>query len=214
MVILNEKLWFPEVSKASEEGVLAIGGDLSLERLMLAYSSGIFPWFNEGEPVVWWSPNPRMVLFPNNFKISKSLKKTLRTHTYRLSKNEAFAEVVHQCAIVKREGQAGTWITDQMEVSYQQLHNKGKAMSIEVWDDNNLIGGLYGIYLKKQKVFCGESMFHKRTDVSKIAFSYLVDFCKVENVKVIDCQVYTSHLESLGAEEISRSEFIELLKVN
>ncbi|WP_271856287.1 leucyl/phenylalanyl-tRNA--protein transferase [Patiriisocius marinus] len=214
MVILNNDLWFPEVSTANEDGIIAIGGDLSPQRLILAYSSGIFPWFNEGEPVIWWSPDPRMVLFPENFYKSKTFRKTLRTHNYRISINEAFEQVIHQCAIIKRDGQGGTWITSEMESAYLALHNSDDAMSIEIWEDKTLVGGLYGVYLKKQKVFCGESMFHKKTDVSKIALSHLVDFCLKENIKVVDCQVYTSHLESLGAEEISRLEFLKNLEVN
>ncbi|GER60351.1 leucyl/phenylalanyl-tRNA--protein transferase [Patiriisocius marinus] len=214
MVILNNDLWFPEVSTANEDGIIAIGGDLSPQRLILAYSSGIFPWFNEGEPVIWWSPDPRMVLFPENFYKSKTFRKTLRTHNYRISINEAFEQVIRQCAIIKRDGQGGTWITSEMESAYLALHNSDDAMSIEIWEDKTLVGGLYGVYLKKQKVFCGESMFHKKTDVSKIALSHLVDFCLKENIKVVDCQVYTSHLESLGAEEISRLEFLKNLEVN
>lgn len=211
MVILNKKLWFPDVSTANEDGILAVGGDLSVERLLLAYKSGIFPWFNEGEPVIWWSPDPRMILFPENFRISKSLRKTLRTHNYRVTMNTAFEEVIYECAIIKRNGQGGTWITSPMEQAYIDLHKKGHAMSIEIWEESNLIGGLYGVYLKNQKIFCGESMFHKQSNVSKIAFAHLVDFCKAEKVKAIDCQVYTAHLERLGAEEISRADFLTLL---
>jgi leucyl/phenylalanyl-tRNA--protein transferase len=214
MVFLDNNLWFPDVSTSNEDGILALGGDLTVARLLLAYSSGIFPWFNEGEPILWWSPDPRMVLMPENFKISKSLKKTLRTHDYRITMNTAFEQVIYECAIIKREGQDGTWITSQMEQAYIALYKEGHAMSIEIWDNDLLVGGLYGIYLEEQEVFCGESMFHKRTDVSKIAFAYLVEFCSARRIKLIDCQVHTDHLESLGAQEISRENFIYFLKVN
>ena len=210
MYLLSEQLEFPPVNLANKNGLLAIGGDLSAERLILAYKSGIFPWYNQGEPIIWYSPNPRMVLFPKNLKISKSMKQTIRKNEFRVTFNENFSEVISNCKNSYREGQGGTWITNEMQQAYLNLHKLGLAKSVEVWDGNELVGGLYGIDLGH--IFCGESMFSKVSNASKLAFIFLVQQLEKENYKLIDCQVYNEHLESLGAEEISRAEFLTYLK--
>jgi len=210
MFFLSDEIVFPPVHLAGDHGLLAIGGDLSVERLTYAYERGIFPWFNEGEPIVWYSPNPRMVLFPEKLKVSKSMRKLMRTHSYRLSQNEAFDQVILNCKTIERKDQEDTWITDEMLISYIQLFRTGKAKSFEVWDQGQLVGGLYGIELNG--VFCGESMFAKKSNTSKLAFISMVEYYKDRNFKLIDCQVYNDHLASLGAEEISRDEFLKILK--
>lgn len=211
MVILQNKLWFPDISTASEEGIVAIGGDLSIERLLLAYESGIFPWYNE-MPILWWSPPERMVLFPEDFKVSKSLRKTIKSNKFRISYNESFDEVIENCAAIKRKNQQGTWIHSEMIDAYKELHQIGVAESIEVWEKDILVGGLYGVNLKDRRVFCGESMFSLVSDASKVAFYYLTEYVKAGNYKLIDCQIYNSHLASLGARTISRSKFREILE--
>src|SRR5690606_21402082 len=211
MNFLTEKLWFPNPTEATSDGLLAIGGDLSTERLLLAYHSGIFPWFEDDQPILWWSPDPRMVLFTKNFKVSKSLRKTLKSEKFRITFNQNFAEVIKNCATVLRKGQAGTWITQEMQQAYIALHSAGHAVSVEVWEDDNLVGGLYGIDLPQKKVFCGESMFSLVNDASKVAFYHLSEYVKSKNYKFIDCQIYNEHLESLGAEEIGRGEFLGML---
>lgn len=209
MYLLSEKLIFPPVEFADQNGILAIGGDLSPERLLLAYKSGIFPWYSEGEPIVWYSPDPRMVLFPDRLKISKSMRRILRKGEFNITFNQSFSEVIHHCKSINREGQKGTWITDEMQKAYIELHKLGYAKSVEVWQNKTLVGGLYGIDLGN--VFCGESMFSKVNNTSKIAFIALVGKLEKENYNLIDCQVYNDHLASLGAEEISRVKFIEIL---
>lgn len=211
MIYLSSQLWFPSVAEASKEGLLAIGGDLSSDRLLLAYRSGIFPWFEDDQPILWWSPDPRMVLFPEGFKVSKSLKKVIDSNIFKVTFNENFSEVIKQCASVKRKGQRGTWITSEMISAYQELHEKGFAKSVEVWKEGKLVGGLYGIDLPEKKVFCGESMFSKESNASKVGFYILIEKLKERNYKLIDCQVYTNHLYSLGAEEIPRNEFLKAL---
>lgn len=210
MHFLTDKLEFPPVAAASIDGLLAVGGDLSVARLQLAYTNGIFPWYNEDEPILWWSPDPRMVLFPEELKISKSMKKVLRDNTFTLTKNTQFAEVVKQCAQIKRDGQLDTWITKAMQEAYLELHKKGIAISYEVWENNQLVGGLYGVDLGH--VFCGESMYSKVSNASKFAFIRMVQELQQKKYKLIDCQVYTQHLESLGAREISREAFLGILK--
>ena len=210
MFLLSKDLVFPPVHLADKDGLLAIGGDLSLERLLLAYKSGIFPWYNPGEPIIWYSPNLRMVLFPKDLKISKSMKQLIRKNEFKITFNQNFKAVISNCKTIKRDGQGGTWITDEMQDAYVKLHKKGIAKSVEVWLENELVGGLYGIDLGT--VFCGESMFSKISNTSKLAFIYLVQKLKKENYKLIDCQVYNPHLESLGADEISREEFMKYLK--
>jgi len=209
---LSKSIWFPNHDESNKDGLIAVGGDLSVERLMHAYHLGIFPWFNEGQPLFWWSPDPRMILLPESFKVSKSLKKTILSNKYKITLNTSFEEVINCCSKIKRKGQQGTWITNNMITAYLQLHKKGHAQSVEVWSDNQLVGGLYGIDLKEKKIFCGESMFSKKNNASKIALYYLVKKLKTENYRLIDCQMYTSHLESLGAQEIPRHEFLKYLK--
>jgi leucyl/phenylalanyl-tRNA--protein transferase len=209
MFLLDEDLWFPPVEYASEEGILAIGGDLSVERLLLAYRSGIFPWFNEGEPIVWYSPDPRMVLFPEKLKVSKSMKQLIKSDKFTVTFNKDFEGVIANSKDIYREGQGGTWITKEMQQAYINFHKQGYAKSVEVWQDDELVGGLYGIDLGS--VFCGESMFSKVSNTSKLAFIMLVESLKRQQYKLVDCQVYTDHLASLGAEEIPRSEFLKYL---
>ncbi len=202
---------FPPVEKANEDGLLAIGGDLSVKRLLDAYNHGIFPWYEASQPVMWWSPDPRMVLFPEKLKISKSMRQMLRQDSFRVTFNQDFEAVINKCAAIKRDGQKGTWITNEMKKAYLELFNLGFVQSVEVWENEALVGGLYGIYLKEKKVFCGESMFAEVSNASKFGFIKWVEHLKKKGVKLIDCQIYTAHLESLGAEEISRNEFLEFL---
>ncbi|WP_242203905.1 leucyl/phenylalanyl-tRNA--protein transferase [Aestuariivivens insulae] len=208
MHYLTKKIWFPSVDKATPEGLLAIGGDLSAERLLLAYQSGIFPWFSEGEPILWWSPDPRFVLFPEKLRVSKSMRQTLRKCNYEVTINKSFKEVITECSKTERIGQAGTWITQHMIDAYVELHEKGYAKSVEVWKESSLVAGLYGVDLDNG-VFCGESMFTKESNASKAGF---ITFIQNSNYKLIDCQVYTNHLESLGAEDVPRSLFLKYLK--
>lgn len=208
MQYLNEDIWFPDVNTASPEGLLAIGGDLSVERLLLAYKTGIFPWFEVDEPILWWSPDPRFVLFPDKLKVSKSMKQVLRNKDYEVTINKDFKAVITECALLKRNGQESTWITKSMIDAYVNLHELGYAKSVEVWNGDNLVAGLYGVDLG-DGVFCGESMFTKESNASKVGF---ISFIQNTNYKLIDCQVYTNHLESLGAEDISRSDFLGYLK--
>ena len=207
--ILEDENSFPPVHLAEPDGLLAIGGDLSTQRLLAAYKNGIFPWY-EGEHILWWSPDPRFVILPSELKVSHSMKQLLKQHAFEFSVNQAFQQVIHECKIAKRKGQAGTWITEEVEKAYGKLHESGHAISAEVWKNGELVGGLYG--LKIGKVFFGESMFSKESNASKYAFISLVQQLKEEDIKLIDCQVYTHHLESLGAKMIPREEFIELLK--
>ena len=209
MIFLSDKLWFPSVETSSPEGVIAFGGDLSVERLLLAYKSGIFPWYNQGEPIIWYAPEQRMVLFPSELKVSKSTKKLLRKEVFEVTFNQNFEEVIKQCKIISRNGQVGTWITDEMEQAYLQLHKFGHAKSVEVWLKDELVGGLYGVDLGS--VFCGESMFSKVSNASKIAFIYLVEKLRKEQYKIVDCQVYNDYLASFGAKEIPRAEFLKYL---
>lgn len=206
MKYLTKKIEFPEVSKANLDGLLAVGGDLSVERLLLAYKKGIFPWFENNVPL-WWSPNPRFVLFPEKLKISKSMKQVMRNINYTVTINKAFNEVINQCSIINRKKQTGTWITKSMITAYSKLHKLGYATSVEVWNKAILVGGMYGVDLGNN-VFCGESMFAKESNTSKIG---LITFIKNSNYKLIDCQVYTQYMESLGAEEMSRNTFLSYL---
>lgn len=208
MKFLSEKLWFPEVAEATEDGILAIGGDLSVARLLLAYRSGIFPWFETDEPILWWSPDPRFVLFPEKLKVSKSMKQVLRNKDYTVTVNTAFKEVITECAMAKRIGQKGTWITQSMIKAYTELHQLGYAKSVEVWNNDQLIGGLYGIDLGNG-IFTGESMFAKESNASKVGF---ISFIQNSEYKLVDCQVFTNHLATLGAEEMPRDEFLKYIK--
>jgi leucyl/phenylalanyl-tRNA--protein transferase len=211
MYYLSSALFFPPIDQANRDGILAIGGDLSPERLQLAYKSGIFPWFEDGEPIIWWSPNPRMVLFLDELIVSKSMRNILNRDSFKVTFNQNFREVISNCQKIKRDGQNGTWITNEMIDAYCNLHELGIAKSVEVWQNDTLVGGLYGIDLGH--VFCGESMFSNVSNASKVAFIALVNHLKNENYKLLDCQVYNPHLESLGCREIARDEFMELLKI-
>ena len=210
MIFLTEDIAFPPVENATPEGIVAVGGDLSVDRLMLAYRSGIFPWFEDDDLILWWSPPERMVLFPEKFKVSKSLRQLIKKKVFRVTVNQAFDQVITHCANIKRMGQQSTWITPEMLTAYEALHQAGHAMSVEVWQDDALVGGLYGVDLGD--VFCGESMFSKVSNASKVGFAHLVERLKEKQYHIIDCQVYTAHLASLGAEEISREEFLRYLK--
>ncbi len=207
---LGEALVFPHPESAGPEGLLAVGGDLSPERLMLAYRSGIFPWYNDDSLILWWSPDPRMVLFPERLKISKSMRRVLDKGTFRVTRNQRFEEVITHCARVRRKGQPGTWITDRMEQAYTELHRLGHAVSYEVWSGEELVGGLYGVDLGH--IFCGESMFSLVSNASKVGFIHMVRERLQAGCRLIDCQVYTEHLASLGAEEIPRRRFLKILQ--
>jgi len=207
---LEKELYFPPVHLSEPDGLLAIGGDLSVERLLLAYRLGIFPWY-EGDHILWWCPDPRFVLFPDELKVSKSMKALLKKNEFDFSISKAFDQVIRHCKETARPGQVGTWITDEVEKAYTRMHTVGYAVSAEVWKSNNLVGGLYGI--KLGKVFFGESMFSKINNASKYAFIKFVEVLKKDGVEMIDCQVYTNHLESLGARMISRKEFISKLNL-
>ncbi len=209
IAFLTEELEFPKVEEASSEGLLAVGGDLSPERLMLAYTNGIFPWFNEDSLILWWSPDPRMVLYPQKIRISKSMKKIMREGNFKLTKNQCFDEVIHQCAYISRKDQEGTWITKAMKEAYKNLFEQGHCISYEVWEDNQLVGGLYGVDLGH--IFCGESMFSKVSNASKYALVHLANDLAERNYSLIDCQLHTGHLQTLGAEEISRKKYMEIL---
>jgi leucyl/phenylalanyl-tRNA--protein transferase len=208
----NARTVFPDVSHALTEpnGLLAIGGDLSVERLLAAYHRGIFPWYSHGQPILWWSPNPRAIMQLTSLKVSRSLRKSIRRADYEVRFDTAFDDVVIQCAKPRKDG-LGTWITDEMRNAYLRLHRLGYAHSIEVWHEGQLIGGLYGVAVGK--IFFGESMFSRRTDASKIAFVYLVRQLAKWGYALIDCQVYSEHLGSLGAEKIPRERFIEYLNI-
>ena len=209
MYHLSEELRFPSPHLATKEGIVAVGGDLRPERVLLAYREGIFPWFEQDEFLIWWSPDPRMVLFPDQLRVSKSMRSFLRKHPYEITFNKAFNQVVKSCAGVKRFGQTGTWITPGLMEVYCVLHEQGHAHSVEVWDGAELVGGLYGIDVGE--VFCGESMFSKASNSSKLALIYLSRELKRNKYKLIDCQVPTAHLASMGAAPISRKEFLSYL---
>ena len=209
MYIISDVLYFPSVNETTSEGILAVGGDLSSERLLLAYKSGIFPWFNPGEPILWWAPSSRMVLFFEDLIISKSMRNILNRNVFKVTFNQDFKAVISNCRSIKRDGQNGTWISDEMIEAYCNLHKLGIAKSVEVWQNEELVGGLYGVDLGN--VFCGESMFSKVSNASKVAFISLANKLKNDNYKVLDCQVYNEHLESLGCKEIDREDFMKIL---
>ncbi len=206
---LGDALVFPPPQLAEENGLLAVGGDLSSERLLLAYSMGIFPWFNEGDPLLWWSPDPRCVLFPGELHVSRSLVKTLRRGRFRVSFDRAFDQVVGFCAELRRRSPDGTWITPEMQEAYGRLHHLGYAHSVEAWHEGELAGGLYGICLGR--FFFGESMFSRQRDASKVAFVTLVRSLQAANFLLVDCQLPTPHLHSLGARDLDRARFLHLL---
>ena len=212
MFILNNELYFPPLAIADEDGLLAVGGDLSTARLLLAYQSGIFPWFNEGEPICWWSPDPRFILYPQEIKISNSMKTVLQNGRFRFTINKAFERVIQNCKTSSRKGQDGTWISPAMQKAYITLHELGYANSAEAWHNGELVGGLYGI--RMGNIFFGESMFSLQNNASKFAFIKYVQQLQRENVELIDCQLHTNHLESLGAKMIDRKLFSEILAAN
>jgi leucyl/phenylalanyl-tRNA--protein transferase len=204
---LDERLIFPDPALAEEDGLLAIEGDLSAERLILAYQSGIFPWYSEGDPILWFAPHERFVLYPPELRISKSMRQVMRSNKFKVTFNQSFAQVIRACADAKREGQDGTWITTEMQQAYINLHQLGIAHSVEVWTNDVLAGGLYGVEVGH--VFCGESMFSKVSNASKLA---LITLCQTGKYKMIDCQLHTEHLESMGARMINREEYMTALK--
>jgi leucyl/phenylalanyl-tRNA--protein transferase len=207
MIWLTDEIIFPDYQFTNKHGIIALGGDLSVERLIQAYKNGIFPWFSEGDPIVWYCPHKRMVLYPTELKVSKSMQKIIKKKDFRITENKAFEEVLYNCKAIDRKDGLGTWITNDMQQAYLNLHEKGIAKSIEVWLGDQLVGGLYGLEING--VFCGESMFSKLSNASKLAFIHLV---KNNNYKLIDCQVYNSHLASLGAREVARDFFLKILK--
>jgi len=209
LAYLQNEIYFPPLENATPEGLLAYGGDLSAKRLLYAYSRGIFPWYNEGDPILWWAPDPRLVLFVDEFKLRKSLKKRFKHFEVRY--DTAFKEVMQACRTVPREGQEGTWILPELIDAFCGLHEMGYAHSVEAWQEGELVGGLYGLVIGK--MFFGESMFAKVSDASKVAFAHLVSRLKEEGFTLIDCQVSSEHLISLGAREISRQEFTEHINV-
>jgi leucyl/phenylalanyl-tRNA--protein transferase len=204
---LTENIEFPPYELTTDDGIIALGGDLSEERLTYAYKNGIFPWFSEGEPIVWYCPYERMVLFPDEIKVSKSMRKVIKNNEFTITENKAFKEVIYNCKNISRSDGFGTWITDDMEQAYINLHKVGVAKSIEIWLNDELVGGLYGLEINT--IFCGESMFSKVSNASKLAFIHLA---KTKDYKLIDCQIYNEHLESLGAREIDRNSFLKILK--
>jgi leucyl/phenylalanyl-tRNA--protein transferase len=210
MQFLTKDLYVPPVDEASYERILAVGGDLSTERLLLAYRNGIFPWFNADEPILWWSPPDRMVVVPQLYKVSKSIRNLLNQRKFDITFNKDFAAVIRNCEQIDRKDQEGTWSTNDIIASYTKLHEMGFAKSVEVWQNDELVGGLYGVDLGK--VFCGESMFSKVPNASKVAFVTLIKQLKEENYRLLDCQVHNDHLEKLGAFEISRDSYIKILK--
>jgi leucyl/phenylalanyl-tRNA--protein transferase len=207
---LSQDLVFPSPHLASHEGLLAVGGDLSEKRLLLAYSQGIFPWYSDGEPILWWSPEPRLVLYPDDLKVSRSLNKVLKKGTFKVTMDRAFEEVISECARVRLENQEGTWIVDDMVSAYCRLHAIGFAHSVEAWQGGRMVGGLYGVSLGK--CFFGESMFTRVTNASKVALVALVNYLKALDFSLIDCQITTAHLERFGAREISRARYLDELK--
>jgi leucyl/phenylalanyl-tRNA--protein transferase len=205
---LSSAIEFPPLNQANADGLLALGGDLSPERVFYAYQNGIFPWYESDQPLLWWAPDPRFVLYPDRLRISKSTKQLLKSHQFEITVNRDFKAVIEACANVKRNAQSGTWITNDMIETYCELHQRGIAKSVEVWQNKSLVGGLYGIELG-DTIFCGESMFSHVSNASKIGF---ITFIRNSNYTLIDCQLHTDYLESLGAEHISRSQFMQYIK--
>ena len=209
MYFLSKELYFPPIETASIEGIVAVGGDLSPERLLLSYKSGIFPWFDNDEPILWWSPPERMVLFFDELKISKSMRNIINQKKFKVTFNTSFRDVILNCKKINRKDQQGTWITNDMVEAYCKLNELGIAKSVEVWENNELVGGLYGVDLGH--VFCGESMFSKVSNASKFAFIALAKQLEIANYRLLDCQVYNDHLASLGCVEIDREDFLMIL---
>ena len=213
MVRLDEnEISFPDPAQYDgHEGIIAFGGDLSLERVWFAYQNGIFPWFDPGDEILWWCPDPRFVLFPDELKVSKSMRKVLNKNIFTITENQNFAEIIKSCQEINRKGQEGTWLSDELIETFTMLHRYGFAKSIEVWQNNELVGGLYGLQIGK--VFCGESMFSKVSNASKAGFIHFVETHRNE-LKLIDCQSHTDHLESLGAKMIPKRDFLKILHEN
>lgn len=201
---------FPDIDNVTEEGIVAVGGDLTEGRLISAYSRGIFPWFSDDEPILWWCPNPRFILLPKNLKVSKSMKTVINKKTFHTTFDTHFKDVIKACSLAPRKDQDGTWITNDMIKAYCKLHELGYAHSVEVWENQKLVGGLYGVSLGS--AFFGESMFSSVSNASKFGFIKLVEWLKENSFDLIDCQVYTQHLESLGAHEVERNYFLKLLE--
>jgi leucyl/phenylalanyl-tRNA--protein transferase len=201
---------FPDPESADKEGLVAVGGDLSEKALITAYSNGIFPWYSEGSVILWWSPDPRMILFPHKFRISHSLSQKIKQHKFEIEIDKNFESVIHHCAIAKRKKQSGTWITPEMQQAYTKLHLNGYAHSVETYYHGHLVGGLYGVSLGR--AFFGESMFYLMPDASKLALYYLTEQLKKWNFHFIDAQQSTTHLKNLGAEDVPRKKFLKLLK--
>jgi len=208
--LLDDELSFPHPELSNSDGLLAVGGDLSVERLLLAYQNGIFPWFEDDKEILWWSPDPRLVLFLDDFKVSKSLRRIINSDKFQVKFNSQFSNVVEACASAKRNDEYGTWITDNMKKAYLDLHKEGYAHSVEVYENDKLVGGLYGLTIGK--VFCGESMFHTVSNASKVALFYLVESLKSKKFHFIDAQTPTDHLKSMGAVELSRSRYLKQLR--
>jgi len=206
---LSEDLVFPSAHLASKEGLLAVGGDLTRRRLLLAYSLGIFPWYSEGEPILWWSPDPRLVLYPDELKVSRSLNRVISKGTFKVTADCAFESVINECARVRLENSERTWIVDEMVKAYCGLHESGFAHSVEAWSDDRLAGGLYGVSLGN--FFFGESMFTRVSNASKVAFVALVKHLRTLNFALIDCQITTGHLTRFGARQISRARYLDEL---
>jgi leucyl/phenylalanyl-tRNA--protein transferase len=209
MVRLGDEYVFPSPRSADKHGIVAYGGDLDPERIIEAYKNGIFPWFESDQNLLWWSPDPRMILYPSKIKVSKSLKSFIKKSPFKITFNSDFEEVINSCSNIKRLGQKGTWITDGLKDSFLKLHEMGLAMSVEVWENSEIVGGLYGLDLGD--VFCGESMFSKSSNSSKVALLALSSELKKNKYKFIDCQIPTEHLKSMGGEKISRNDFLKLL---
>lgn len=206
---LDDRLWFPD-PQGAEEGIVAIGGDLEPERLLLAYSKGIFPWFDDDDPIIWWCPDPRYLLFPDKFHVSRSFRRFLNKQKFKITLDENFQDVIENCATIERTDQDGTWITDEMMSAYIELHRLGYAHSVEVWDEKNeLAGGMYGVSLGR--AFFGESMFSKQANASKTALYYISNLLSKKGFSFIDAQIHTPHLVALGAEKVTRQEFLEKL---
>ena len=205
---LTDDLIFPPVDGA-EDGIVAVGGDLLPERLIIAYQSGIFPWYSNGDPIIWWSPDPRFVLFPEKLHISRSMKRVINDNELEVTFNQAFEKVISECKQIPRHGQQGTWITDEMELAYIRLHDMGIAESVEVWKGEELVGGMYGV--RTGNVFSGESMFSKESNASKLALIRFIQKFQKEGGQLFDCQVHSKHMETMGAEEVSREEFLKYL---
>lgn len=206
--LLNSEIWFPDPALANEDGLLAIGGDLRPERLILAYQNGIFPWFSDDTPILWYSPHRRFVIYPSKIKITRRMQRLLRSARFTVTSNKAFGDVIAACAGINRPGQQGTWITAGMQEAYINLHKLGHAHSVEVWENNELAGGMYGVEVNK-RLFCGESMFSRVSNASKTALIWL---CRQGGYGLIDCQFHTPHLENLGGEFISREQYMTFMK--